>query len=116
VTRLEGRTKSQQAFPDCLRAERGDAYEKHAAIESRVALLTEKPESMQRECLHLQYRLPATVLALEGLLPHTFPGAELPPPGAVLDIRDPGDATAQTIVTFRDTVAAKLRTKEELEQ
>ncbi|KAK0752626.1 hypothetical protein B0T18DRAFT_94023 [Schizothecium vesticola] len=116
VTRLEGRTKLQQALLDCAHTESDDAHEKHAAIESRVALLTAEAESMQLECLHLQDRLPATVLALQGLLPHIFLGAKLPTPGADLDIRDPGGAIAQTIITFRDTVAAKLRAKEELEQ
>lgn len=116
VTRLESRTKIQRALLICARAERDDAHDKHAAMESEVTILTDGAESMELECLHLQDRLPATILALQGLLPHIFPGAELPPPGADLDVRDPAGAIAQTIVTFRDAVAAQLRHKEVLDQ
>lgn len=116
VTRLESRTKIQRALLICARAERDDAHDKHAAMESQVAILTEGAESMELECLHLQDRLPATIVALQGLLPHIFPGAELPPPGAELDIQDPAGAIAQTIVTFRAAVATQLRHKEVLDQ
>lgn len=116
VTGLESRTKIQRALLICARAERDDAHEKHAAMESQVAILAEGAESMELECLHLQDRLPATILALQGLLPHMFPGAELPPPGADLDVGDPAGAIAQTIVTFRDAVATQLRHKEVLDQ
>jgi hypothetical protein len=64
VMHFESRNKSQQALLDCPCAERDDTYKKHAAIESQVALLTEEAESVELECLYIQDRLPATVLAL----------------------------------------------------
>ncbi|KAK1828894.1 hypothetical protein QBC39DRAFT_436037 [Podospora conica] len=116
VMLIEGRIKSRKVGLECARGERDDAHAKHAAIQGQVALLTEEAESIQRECLHMEERLPAVTRALEGLLSHIFPWAELPALGDDLDVRDPGGAIAQTIVTFRDTVASKLAAKEELER